>query len=52
MIQQKVRKKKKSCFNAHFQFSQSKITDDKGAYFWNKIWSLKSLPNSYYFKNG
>ena len=35
MIQQKVRKKK--CFQAHFQFSQSKITGI------NKMWSLKSL---------
>ena len=31
MIQQKVRKKKKTCLNAHFQYSQS------------KMWSLKSL---------
>ena len=27
MIQRKVRKKKMTCFNAHFQYSQSKITD-------------------------
>ena len=37
MIQQKVRKKKKTCFNAHFQYSQSKIME------LNKMWSLKSL---------
>ena len=28
---------KKTCFNAHFQYSQSKITGV------NKIWPLKSL---------
>ena len=28
---------KKNCFNAHFQYSQSKITG------LNKMWSLKSL---------
>ena len=39
MIQQKVRKKQR----AHFQYSQSKITDNKGVYSWNKMWSLKSL---------
>ena len=33
----------KSCFNAHFQYSQSKITDDKCVYSWNKMWSLKSV---------
>ena len=39
MIQQKVRKKKKkkTCFNAHFQYSQLKIMGP------NKMWSLKSL---------
>ena len=36
MIQQKVRKKK-TCFKAHFQCSQSKITGLK------KMWSLQSL---------
>ena len=36
-------KEKKTCFNAHFQYSQSKITDNKGVYSWNKIWLLKSL---------
>ena len=30
-------KEKKTCFNAYFQYSQSKIT------VLNKIWSLKSL---------
>ena len=30
-------KEKKTCFNAHFQYSQSKITG------LNKMWSLKSL---------
>ena len=29
---------KKTCFNAHFQYIQSKITG------LNKMWSLKSLP--------
>ena len=37
MIQKKVRKKKKTCFNAHFQYSQSKIMR------LNKMWLLKSL---------
>ena len=37
MIQQKVRKKKKTCFNAHFPNSQSKITG------LNQMWALKSL---------
>ena len=36
-------KEKKSYFNAHFQYSQSKITDNKGVCSWNKMWSLKSL---------
>ena len=36
MIQLKARKKK-NCFNAHFQYSQSKITE------LNKMWSLKSF---------
>ena len=36
MIQQKVRKKK-TCFNAHFHYSQSKMTG------LSKMWSLKSL---------
>ena len=40
------RKEKKACFNAYFQYSQSKIMDKKGAYFRNKIWSLKSLAQS------
>ena len=31
-------KEKKACFNAHFQYIQSKIT------VLNKMWSLKSLP--------
>ena len=31
-------KEKKRCFNAHFQYSQPKITG------LNKMWSLKSLP--------
>ena len=35
--------RKKPCFNVHFQQSQSKITDNKGVYSWNKMWSLKSL---------
>ena len=43
MIQQKVRKEKKTCFNAHFQNRQSKITDVKGVYSWNKMWLLKIL---------
>ena len=30
-------KEKKTCFNAHFQYSQSKIT------VLNKMWSFKSL---------
>ena len=30
-------KEKKTCFNAHFQYSQSKITG------LNKMWSLKRL---------
>ena len=30
-------KEKKTCFNAHFQYSQSKITG------LNKVWSLKRL---------
>ena len=37
MIQQEVRKKEKTCFNAHFQYCQSKITG------LNKIGSIKSL---------
>ena len=37
MIQEKVRKKKKACFNAHSQFSQSKLMGV------NKMWSLKIL---------
>ena len=32
----------KTSFNAHFQYSQSKIMDNKGVYFLNKMWSLKS----------
>ena len=36
MMQQKVRKKR-TYFNAHFQYSQPKITG------LNKMWSLKSL---------
>ena len=32
-----IQKEKKTCFNAHFQYSKSKITE------LNKIWSLKSL---------
>ena len=36
-MQQNVRKKKKTCFNAHFQYSQSKTTG------LNKMRSLKSL---------
>ena len=36
-------KEKKSYFNAHFQYSQSKIASNKGAYSWNKMWSIKSL---------
>ena len=37
MIQQKVRNKRRTCFNAHVQYSQSKITG------LNKMRSLKSL---------
>ena len=37
MILQKVRKKKKTYFNAHFQYSLSKTTG------LNKMWSLQSL---------
>ena len=37
LIQQKVRKKKKTGINAYFQYSQSKITE------LNNMWSLKSL---------
>ena len=37
------KKEKKTCFNAHFQYSQSKIMDNKGVYSSNKMWSLKSL---------
>ena len=37
MIQPKVRKNKKTCFNAHFYYSQSKITR------LNEMRSLKSL---------
>ena len=33
-----IRKEKKICFNARFQYIQSKITGLK------KTWSLKSLP--------
>ena len=40
-------KEKKTCFNAHFQHSQSKITDKKGVCSWNKMWSLKSLKCEY-----
>ena len=36
-------KEKKTCFNAHFQNSQSKIMDNKGVCSSNKMWSLKSL---------
>ena len=36
MIQHQV-KRKRTCFNAHFQYSQSKITK------LNKMWSIKSL---------
>ena len=43
MIQQKVRKKNRAVLMRHLQYSQSKITDNKGVYFCNKIWSLKSL---------
>ena len=39
----KSQKELKSCFNAHFQYSQSKIPDNKGVYSWNKMWSLKGL---------
>ena len=35
-------KEKKSCFNAHFQCTQSKITDNKRVFSRNKL-SLKSL---------
>ena len=34
---------KKTCFNAYFQYSQSKIADKKVVHFWNKIWPLKYL---------
>ena len=37
MIQQKVRKKKKICFSAHFRYSQSKVMG------LNKMWLLKCL---------
>ena len=30
-------KEKKTCFNAHFPYSQSKITDNKGVYSSNKV---------------
>ena len=30
----------KTSFNAHFQYSQSKIMDNKGVYYSNKMWSL------------
>ena len=33
----KSQKEKRTCFNAHFQYSQSKITG------LNNMWSLKSL---------
>ena len=36
-------KEKKTCFNAHIQYSQSKITDNKDVYSSNKMLSLKSL---------
>ena len=42
MIQEKVRKKK-DYFNAHFQYSQSKIASNKDVYSWNKMWSIKGL---------
>ena len=35
MIQHKSQKENKTCFNAHFQYSQSKITG------LNKMWSSK-----------
>ena len=37
MIQQKVRENN-TCFNAHFQYNQSKTT------ILNRMWPLKSLP--------
>ena len=36
-------KEKKTCFNAYFQYSQSKIMDNEGAYSSKNMWSLKSL---------
>ena len=36
-------KEKKPCFNDHFQYNQSNIMDNKGAYSSNKMWSLKIL---------
>ena len=36
-------KEKKTCFNAHFQYSQSKVTNNKEVYSSNKMRSLKSL---------
>ena len=36
-------KVKKTCFNSHFQYSQPKITDNKGICSWNKMWLLKGL---------
>ena len=41
MIQEKVGKKNRAVLMHHFQYSQSKITDNKSVYFCNKIWSLK-----------
>ena len=42
MIQQKVRYKK-TCFHDHFQYSYSKVMNNKGVYSTNKMRSLKSL---------
>ena len=36
-------KEKKTCFNAHSQYSQSKVTNNKEVYSSNKMRSLKSL---------
>ena len=34
----KVRKKKNTCFNSNFQYSQPKIMDKNGVYFLNKMY--------------
>ena len=36
-------KEKNACFNGNYQYSQSKIMNNKDVYSSNKMWSLKSI---------